>query len=66
MKCQYWVRIGWFSPRLAITSLMMAGVASRPASWWATVVTGRAKNRKNDTVATNQTTMIPVKTRRIR
>src|SRR5581483_10925181 len=45
---------------------MTCGVAARPASWRATVVTGRAKNRKKAAVATSHMTMMPVKTRRTR
>ena len=49
-----------------MTSLMTCGVAARPASWRATVSTGRAKNRKNEAVATSQTTTNPDRIRRIR
>src|SRR6516164_1067190 len=45
---------------------MTAGVASRPASWRATVVVGRAKNSRNVTVATSHSTTMPARTRRMR
>src|SRR5579859_1044751 len=58
--------IGWLRPRLVITVLMTCGVAARPASWRATVSTGRAKNKKNAPVATSQITTMPVRMRRTR
>src|SRR5580704_10703313 len=64
MKCQYCTIIGWFRPRFLITSSITWGVAARPASWRATVSTGRAKNRKNAPVATSQTTTMPARMRR--
>src|ERR1700728_3024000 len=45
---------------------MTCGVAARPASWRATVVTGRAKNSRKAPEATSQTTTMPVRMRRIR
>src|ERR1700733_4602111 len=65
-KCQYCTMIGWLRPRFLITSLITWGVAARPASWRATVSTGRAKNKKNAPLATSQITTAPVRMRRTR
>src|SRR5579875_3097675 len=66
MKCQYCTWIGWVSPSSLLTRAIVSGVAARPASSRATVLTGRAKNSRNAARLTTHRTTIPLSTRRIR